>query len=189
VADVDGKCFHLIWEETCFRTQKYSCLVVWNCGHHPRVSIENLNLAEPLPKGLQCLTAGQRLVQGGVAIDTEALVQMATVGQFYDLRHLFLFGRIPRGANKWIDAGLGAFWNDGKPDTDAVARALRGGRVEVDVMQFKEEDVHRAMRGRLRQGRRSEDAWAVFPAKRHHEGRASRGSVSAQHVAHSSITS
>lgn len=136
-----GKLFHLRGEECRFGGQRYSCLAVWK----HRVSIESFDLSRPLPDGLECFTFGQRLVDNGQPVSTADIVAMARRQEFYDLRHLFLFGRIPRGDKRWLDAGLGVFWNDGQLDTEAVARALQGEPVEVNIAQFIPEELRQAM--------------------------------------------
>jgi hypothetical protein len=145
VAWLSGQLFHLRGEERRFAAMRYSCLAVRQAGQKCRVSIETFDLSKPLPDGLMCFTVGQRLVEGGKPIDTDGLVRLAEEQQFYDLRHLFLFGRIPRGEKRWIDAGLAAFWNNGEMDTAAVEGAIRGEPVTVDVSQFGEQEVRDAM--------------------------------------------
>lgn len=141
VGGSSGKIFHLRGEEQRFARQRYSCLAVWT----HRVSIEQFDLSCPLPGGLECFTFGQRLVEHGRAIATEEIIVKARGLEFYDLRHLFLFGRIPLGGKRWMDAGLGALWNNGELDKEAVARALRGEPVEVDIAQFGPDVVREAM--------------------------------------------
>jgi len=135
------KLFHLRGEQQRFARHRYSCLAVWK----HRVSVEAFDLSRPLPDGLECFTSGQRLVERGRASGTEEIVAMGRRMEFYDLRHLFLFGRIPRGDKRWMDIGLGAFWNNGELDKEAVARALQGEPVEVDIAQFGLDAVHEAM--------------------------------------------
>jgi hypothetical protein len=141
----NGQLFHLRGENRRFATMRYSCLVVSRAGRKCRVSIETLDLSKSLPDGLECFTVGQQLVQRGKPIDTDGLVRLANEGQFYDLRHLFLFGRMPRGDKRWIDAGLAAFWDNGQINTTTLKRAIRGEPVTVDVSQFSELEVRQAM--------------------------------------------
>jgi hypothetical protein len=70
---------------------------------------------------------------------------MAANQQFYDLRHLFLFGRMPAGEKRWLDAGLGAFWDDGILNIKTVEAAMEGDPIQVDVRQFSEAAVLSAM--------------------------------------------
>jgi hypothetical protein len=137
VAGIGNRLFHLRDEARRFGRAPYPCLAVWRDS---RVTIESLDLSAPLPTGLETFTSGQRLVTGGKPIDTDALVRDAADGAYYDLRHLFLLGRLSRGPKRWIDAGATAFWNEG-----ALDRAIRGLPVSADVSQFSAADVHAAL--------------------------------------------
>jgi hypothetical protein len=137
VAGVDGRLFHLLDEPARFAHTTYHCLAVWRDGS---ATIETFDLSAPLPPGLDCFTSGQRLVEDGRPVDIDTLARDAAAGAYYDLRHLFLFGRIARGPKRWIDAGLSAFRSKG-----AIERAVRGLPVEADVSQFSPTEVRDAM--------------------------------------------
>jgi len=156
-----GTLYHLS-SETLYLSPSgrcYSSLVVRKPGCEPRVSIESVyfDSGEGIPQvysadgqcitaEVECATYGQRLVHRGRAIDDEDIIRMAREGAFYDLRHLFLFGRVETGDNCWIDAGLAGFWDaEGRLDTAAVERALRGEPISADVRQFPAESVRSAM--------------------------------------------
>jgi hypothetical protein len=137
----------------------YTCLVVRRPGHARRVTIEPLRFeyVDGLPEvytvdghrvtaEVECATYGQQLVRSGHVIDTNQLTDMITAGAFYDLRHVFLFGRISSGPDRWIDAGLSAFWDaNGDLNTQAIQRALRGESVSADVRQFPDAAVREAL--------------------------------------------
>ncbi|MBL8178415.1 MAG: phosphodiester glycosidase family protein [Bryobacterales bacterium] len=144
IASAHGRLIHLHSEQHRFHTHRYSCLAAWD----RRVSIEDFDLSQPLPPGLDGFTFGQRLVRNGEPAGTEQIVAMACAQEFYDLRHLFLFGRIPRGNQRWIDAGLAAFWNNGTLDTDTLSRAIRGEPVEAPVGQFPRDATVAALRAK-----------------------------------------
>jgi hypothetical protein len=137
VAATGNRLFCLHDEERRFTETTYHCLANWRDG---RASIETLDLSAPLSAGLESFTSGQRLVQAGKPIDTDTLVRDAANGAYYDLRHLFLFGRLPRGPKRWIDVGPTAFWNEG-----ALERAVRRLPVTADISQFHAADVRAAL--------------------------------------------
>jgi hypothetical protein len=145
VARAGGELFCLRGELEGFRGGTYSCLAVRRAGASPRVSIESIDLRKPLPDDLEYFTSGQRLVQDGKPLDTDRLVSMASRMEFYDLRHLFLFGRVQRGDKRWIDVGLSAFWDEGRLNLATVEHAIRGGAIEADVSQFDTQEVREAM--------------------------------------------
>lgn len=148
VAFANGEMYHLKDEDGYLKSRRYTALVVRHQRSTPRVSIESLDLGKPLPGDIKSFTFGQRLVTGGHPIDQEDLVAMACDQQFYDLRHLFLFGRIPMGEQRWIDVGLGAFWENSVMDTGVVAHALRGGMISLDVRQFSGPEVGFALKAK-----------------------------------------
>lgn len=162
--------YHLRNEARRFATRRYTCLVVRKDGFKPRVSIETLTLErrgdrivvysakkQNITEEIKYATFGQQLVRKGKPITAEALVDMAKEGQFYDLRHLFLFGRLRQGEERekrWMDAGLAAFWgNNSRLNKSIIGKALRATLeinrepipVSVDVSQFDPEDVCCAM--------------------------------------------
>ena len=160
VAFAEGSLFHLAEENGQLENRSYTSLVVRKPGYK-RVSIEALtyrassdNLQvltdsdDDITDQVQFATFGQQLVADGRPVDHDRLKTMAVAQQFYDLRHLFLFGRIPAGEKRWIDAGLGAFWDNGMLNTDAVESALDGKPVTVDVRQFDERAIYEAMDGK-----------------------------------------
>lgn len=139
--------------------RSYTCVVVRKSDYKPRVSIETVffDCTENTPQvyavdgrvitnELEYVTFGQMLVTKGRPIDDEDLIRMAKDGEFYDLRHLFLFGRIDIGPNRWIDVGLASFWTlQGRLDTVALEKALRGAPVCVDVRQFSADSIRLVM--------------------------------------------
>ena len=98
---------------------------------------------EDITEDVAYATFGQQLVQAGRSIDASKLKEMAAAGQFYDLRHLCLFGRVPRGNRRWLDAGLAAFWQESRLNVSALKAALDGEPVTVDVGQFDADAVWR----------------------------------------------
>jgi hypothetical protein len=91
-------------------------------------------------------TYGQLLVEDGKVIGDEELIRMVNDQEFYDLRHLFLFGRVQLGPDRWLDVGLDTFWGaHGEPNTQAVAAAIRRAAAAADVEQFPEDVVEEAM--------------------------------------------
>jgi len=141
------------------RGRSYTCLVVRKPGHVPAVSIETLRFedgaegahvyslgGEEITAEIECATYGQKLVDNGVAIGNQDLVRMARDHEFYDLRHLFLFGRLQSGPDRWIDVGLSGFYDEqGHLDPGAVESALQGDCAVSEVGQFASELVHEAM--------------------------------------------
>jgi hypothetical protein len=139
--------------------RSYSCLVVRKPGCGSRVSIENLCFddggggPEVYSTGGECITRevefatyGQMLVNNSRCITDDDLIRMIRNGEFYDLRHVFLFGRIETGPDRRIDIGLAGLWDEqGNIDADAVERALRGDRTFTDVRQFAPGRVRQAM--------------------------------------------
>ena len=137
----------------------YSCLVVRKPERGARVSIEDLFFEDDergpevyaadghcITDEVEFATYGQALVKDGRSIEDADLLRMIEVGEFYDLRHVFLFGRVEAGEDRRIDVGLAGLWNEhGHIDTDAVETALRGGRTVADVRQFPPDLVRHAM--------------------------------------------
>jgi hypothetical protein len=144
-------------EMQCLGSRIYTSLVVRKPGYK-RVTIEPVKYrlsagaaqilnasGDDITGEVEYATFGQQIVRNGQAIDRDELKRMAVGQQFYDLRHLFLFGRIPAGDKRWLDAGLGAFWDDGVLNVESVSAALEGEVVLVDVRQFDETAVLAAM--------------------------------------------
>jgi len=66
-------------------------------------------------------------------------------GEFYDLRHIFLFGRVETGSDHRLDVGLAGLWGgNGNIDVDAVERAIHGEPITSDVRQLAVDLVHGA---------------------------------------------
>jgi len=157
VGFVEGALFYLASEAASLSSRTYSSLIVRRTGGN-RVAIESIRY-QLTPTGVRLLTAageditedvayatfGQQLVQAGWPIDASKLKEMAAAGQFYDLRHLFLFGRIPRGNKRWLEAGLAAFWEESRLNVSALKAAIDGEPVTVDVGQFDADAVRSAM--------------------------------------------
>lgn len=153
--------FHLASEAPYLvRTgRSYSCLVVRKPEFRPRVTIERVFFenSRPIPQiysaqerpitnEVEYATFGQQLIEQGRPVDDEDVIRMARRGEFYDLRHLFLFGRVDTGQSRWLDVGLASFWDEeGRMDADVVEAAIRGESMAVDVRQFSPEQVDEAM--------------------------------------------
>jgi hypothetical protein len=121
--------------------RSYSCLVV----RRGNVSIETLRAGD-FGGDIECATFGQQVVRNGDPIDREQLARKASAGEFADLRHVFLFPRINLGPERWIDAGLAAFYRyNGEMDRRSIERALYAQPVTADVRQFREGEVRRAL--------------------------------------------
>lgn len=157
VAYVEGQLLSLGSEIQYFSSRSYTSLVVRKPGHK-RVSIEPVTyrlsagssqilnaLGDDITGEVEYATFGQQIVRQGQPIGRVELKRMASDQQFYDLRHLFLFGRMPAGDKRWLDAGLGAFWDNGVLNIESVKAALEGNPVLVDVRQFNETAVLAAM--------------------------------------------
>jgi phosphodiester glycosidase len=156
-AFVHGSLFHLASESDQIGKRRYSSLVVRRRGDK-RVTIESVRYSlssntlriltdsgDDITDQVEYATFGQQLVGHGEPLSLHQIKQMANGLQFYDLRHLFLFGRIPAGDKRWLDAGLAAFWDDSVLNTHAVEAALNGEPVTVDVKQFDRGVVRTAM--------------------------------------------
>lgn len=143
--------------------RSYSCLVVRRPIHAPRVSIERVSFeygCDDLPEiysmdgrhitqEVEFATYGQMIIEKGRCIEDTDLIRMVSDGEFYDLRHIFLFGRIETGPEQRLDVGLAGLWGaNGEIDTDAVEKAIRGEPIMSDVSQFAPDLVHRAMRAK-----------------------------------------
>lgn len=155
--------FHLKSEEPLLKVRdgwRYSCLVVKREGYQAKVSIENLHFKyqKGLPRVFSAIdetdvtdeieyaTFGQRLIDNGQLLDVDQLCDMAKNEQFYDLRHLLLFGRLPFGEKRWMDAGLAAFWNqEGRLKDKELVAAIKGEPISLNVSQFSEKDVVKAL--------------------------------------------
>jgi len=157
VGVAEGTVYHLESETANFPSRTYSSLVVRRTNKNS-VAIESIRY-KSTPNGTRILTAedkditeeveyaifGQQLVQSGQPIDTAKLKAMAAAEQFYDLRHLFLFGRMQMGNTRWLDTGLVAFWEDSHLNTTALKAAIDGEPVTVDVRQFDAGAIRSAM--------------------------------------------
>jgi hypothetical protein len=153
----EGTVFHLKSEAANFPSRDYSSLIVRRTDRNS-VAIESIRYNQS-PNGTRILTVegkditeeveyatfGQQLVQSGRTIDTSKLKEMAVSGQFYDLRHLFLFGRLQIGKERWLDAGLATFWEESHLNTTALKAAIDGEPVTVDVQQFDAGAIRSAM--------------------------------------------
>lgn len=135
----DGTLYCLASEPVA--TRAYTSLVVRGGG----VGIETVRYACP-DRGVLCATFGQQIVRGGEPLDSAGLLRKAIAGEFFDLRHLFLFPRLSRGRERWVDAGLAAFRDDAGRLLPAVLEdALAGRPVEADAREFAAEEVLRAL--------------------------------------------
>src|ERR1017187_274608 len=137
----------------------YSCLIVRKPQYAPRVSIEKVHFEtgdgrpqawsardDRITDEVDFATFGQLIVENGRPVDSGALARMAREGQFYDLRHLFLFGRIEIDKGRRIDLGLGAFWDGaGNMNARVVEQAFNCEQVSTNVSRFREDLVHTAM--------------------------------------------
>jgi hypothetical protein len=159
--------FHLKSEEKYLGnrsgSREYSCLVVRKkefAKIRPSVSIENLRFwyenGRPqvyslddnhiVTEEIAYATFGQRLITKGRTIDRDELCQMAADEQFYDLRHLLLFGRLSRGEKRWIDIGLSAFWDEnGNLNKRDLIRSLKGEVISVNIKRFPDKEVVKAL--------------------------------------------
>jgi len=160
VGFVEGTLFHLSSEAAHFPSRTYSSLIVRRTDRN-RVAIESIRYkpsqngtrlftteGKDITEEVEYTTFGQQLVQSGRPIDTSKLKEMAVAQQFYDLRHLFLFGRMQMGNKRWLDAGLAAFWEESHLNTTALEVAIDGEPVTVDVRQFDAGAVRTAMDGK-----------------------------------------
>jgi hypothetical protein len=139
--------------------RSYTCLVVRKPGYSPIICIERVCFedgadgphvysakGEEITSEVEFATYGQMLIEDGTVIGDEDLIRMVGNQEFYDLRHLLLFGRVQLGPDRWIDAGLDTFWDaQGNPDTRAVAAAIRGESTSADVGQLPADLVQEAM--------------------------------------------
>ena len=152
--------FHLATEAGNFARRNYSSLIVRKTSGN-LVAIDSVRyslgkdgirlLAEDgrgITEDVEYATFGQQLVRDGRPIDRLQLKEMAVAEQFYDLRHLFLFGRMPAGDKRRLDAGLAAFWEESRLSTTALKAAIDGEPVTVDVRQFDPAAVRAAMDGK-----------------------------------------
>lgn len=148
----DGTVYCLAGEERHFESRGYTSLV----ARAGCVSIETLRYRAPgrvlsvagtdITGEVCCATYGQQIVRDGRPLGREELLRKTAAGEFFDLRHVFLFPRVERGRERWLDAGLAAFRDDaGNLLPAAVEEALRGRPVEADVRQFGEDEVRRAL--------------------------------------------
>jgi hypothetical protein len=157
VAFAEGQFVALGSETQYLSSRRYTSLVVRKPGHK-RVAIEPITYRltsgntqifnasdDDITEEMEYATFGQQIVRQGQPICRDELKKMAANQQFYDLRHLFLFGRMPAGEKRWLDAGLGAFWDDGILNIKTVEAAMEGDPIQVDVRQFSEAAVLSAM--------------------------------------------
>jgi hypothetical protein len=92
---------------------------------------------------IEFATYGQQIVRDGKAIDSDELTRMVLEGQFYDLRHRFLFPRYELGPDRWLDVGLAPLFNDaGGFTVERLREACAGRPLAVDIAQF---DRHRVI--------------------------------------------
>lgn len=148
----DGTLYCLAGEPAHFAARSYTSLVARAGG----VSIETLRYRAPgrvlsekgadITAEIRCATFGQQIVRGGEPLGGEELLRKASAGEFFDLRHVFLFPRIGRGRERWVDAGLAAF-RDGSGGLlrAALEDALNGRPVKADVREFDTEEVAHAL--------------------------------------------
>lgn len=156
--------FSLAQEHALLTTRPYTCLVCWVNGKVEVatlrvVSLDPLRVTEEnarseVTKEIAWAVFGPQLVKNGTAITRAQLQMMVQGGQFYDLRHVFLFGRIGLGDERWIDAGLAPFWT-GSPDNPTInsklveqglAEAVRpSDAIPVEIRQFSRDAVLKAM--------------------------------------------
>ncbi|MFC2083146.1 phosphodiester glycosidase family protein [Candidatus Bipolaricaulota bacterium] len=84
--------------------------------------------------------AGPVLVENGRPARATEIEKMASLGQFYDLRHIIQFPSIswPRDAEDrlHIHVGLNCFWRNGELQPGVVVSALRGEIVAVDLSPY-----------------------------------------------------
>lgn len=160
VAFVDGKLVSLKSEMQYFPSRRYTSLVIHKKGPK-RVSFEPLtyrlasggaqilnSLGDDITGQVEYATFGQQIVRQGQPIGREELIRLATTLQFYDIRHLFLFVSVAKGEKRWLDAGVGAFWDDGVLNIELVKAALKGDPVQIDVKQFDVSDILTALYGK-----------------------------------------
>ena len=132
----DGTIYCLAGEPAHFATRAYTSLVVRAGG----VSIETVRYV--LPESVVCATFGQQIVRDGQPLDSAELLRKAVAGEFFDLRHLFLFPRLPRGPERWVDGGLAAFRDDaGRLLPEVLEDALAGRPVQADAREFAAQEV------------------------------------------------
>lgn len=159
VASVDGRLWRQVWEGPFLVKRMYTCLVNWTARSAQRVSIEPLQFQEvdescqviavnrrlDITAQVQSATYGQQIVEAGRPKSQAQLDEMVLAGQFYDLRHSFLFGRYPLGSERWLDIGLNALWtDDGQLDVGMLRMACDGAPIPVDIRGLDKEKVKRA---------------------------------------------
>ena len=156
-----GRLFRLGSEAPALERRVYTCLVTWTAGASPRrVTIEPLRFAERDGRGrvyserlarditreIEFATFGQQIVRGGQPLASEELTRMVVEGQFYDLRHRFLFGRCQLGSDRWLDVGLAPFFDDtGALNPELLRAACEGKPLAVDISQFDRHGVVAAL--------------------------------------------
>jgi len=156
-AFVGGKLVGLGSETRCLHSRSYTSVVIRKPGHS-RVTIEPVTYqlsdgavhivnaaGSDITEEVEYANFGHQIVRRGQPIGRDELKRMAVDQQFYDLRHIFLFGCMPVGEKGWLDVGLGAFWDNGILNVETVKAALEGAPVLVDVRQFDETAVLSAM--------------------------------------------
>jgi hypothetical protein len=150
VACWEGRLYRLATEAPLLEKRLYTCLVAW-ANSSPRVSIEPLRFTEPEGKcrvystrlgreitpEIELATFGQQIVRDGQPIRPEELTRMVVEGQFYDLRHRFLFGRYEVAPDRWLDIGIAPLHDEaGGFDTRRLLEACEGKPLRVDLSQF-----------------------------------------------------
>ena len=155
----ENRLVHLAAEAQHLASRHYSSLVVKTAGSPNRVAIDRIDY-ERTSAGLRIrsgdgrditgeveyATFGQHIVRGGNPVDAAQLTEMVVAGQLYDLRHVFLLGRIPVGEKRWLDAGLSAFWDDHAfLNVQAITEAMNGQPVRVDVGPSDHGTIREAM--------------------------------------------
>lgn len=115
--------------------QQFSCLEFKDRG----AIFRSLRLDPANPPTTMGLT-GPVLVENGLPAQAADIERMASLGQFYDLRHIIQFPSIswPGDASEklHIHVGLNCFWKDGKLQPDVVVSALRGEPIDVDLTPY-----------------------------------------------------
>ena len=161
-SSIPHRLYHLVSEIPYLRRsgRRYSCLIVRRPTCAPRVSIESVFFEydrdgqpeiysadeQQITHEVEFATYGQTIVEKGRCIEDADLIRMVGDGEFYDLRHIFLFGRVETGPDQRLDAGLAGLWGaNGNIDTGAVERAIHGEPITSDVRQLAPDLVHRAM--------------------------------------------
>lgn len=72
--------------------------------------------------------SGQRIVKNGQPLTRAQLAEQVLSGLYYDLRHVFRFPAVRQGGY-WKDVGLEQFYDHGRLNRAAVAKALEGSPI------------------------------------------------------------